>query len=164
MLHPFPFVYGNEQLLSSSRLAYVESVQRLQGQELTKKDIEEIEEESTELVIDQRKILVTGIHNQAHQKAACIPLRFASPRILVLAFDPRVLWINRDEDELPELFDEARLWRYRFDPLIDLVLCTSLSPILANKAAVRQIPRIDRIAKEISRVRQEIATSRAYEL
>jgi hypothetical protein len=160
MLQSFRYIYGNEELLTSSRLAHVESVQRLQGQELTKRDILEIEEEAIDLVLDQRKIMVTGIHNKAHQVAACVPLRFASPRILVLAFDPRVLWIDKNEDELPELFDEACLWRYRFDPLIDLVLCTCLSPILANKAATRQIPKVDRIAKEISRFRSEVVTGR----
>lgn len=133
MLQQFPFVYGNTQLLSSSRLACCESVFIHQGHQLSKTEIKEIEEEATELVVFEHKILVTGIHNHAHQVASCIPLRFGSPRILILDFDPRVLWIGKAEDDLPELFSPAILWRYWFDPLVDLILCSSMSPIVRNQ-------------------------------
>ncbi len=143
MLHQFPYIYGNTQLLGSSRLACCESVFKHQEHQLTKRDIEEIEEEAIDLVVYEHKILVTGIHNHAHQVASCIPLRFGSPRILILDFDPRILWVGKAEDDLPELFSPAILWRYWFDPLVDLILCTSLSPIAKNQPGKLVLKDID---------------------
>lgn len=78
----------------------------------------EIEREAEECVL-RGHTLVSGIHNNAHQRAAIVPLRWGSPRILVLSGGFRC-HMGENLDEEP--FKAARLWRHKFDPLTDLVV------------------------------------------
>ena len=147
---PFRFVYGNRRLIHQPNLAMVESVQRLQGSPLSQRDIDELEKEADDLVLDQNKILVTGIHNEAHQRASTIAMKWGCPQILVIAFDPRVLWFGSHLETMPDLFQRAKLWRHWFDSKTDLVLSISLSPIPLNKPGNAVRPCIDRIITEIA--------------
>ena len=85
-------------------------------------------------------ILVTGIHNAAHMRAAVIPLRWGAPRIVVLSGGFKYhLGANLDQEPFPA----ARLWRHRWDPLTDLAVsrrAPDKSPTFA-----RHNPTIDRL-------------------
>lgn len=109
------WLYGNTRLLDGN-LAHVPLC--LGPSIHSPNDLREIEREGERLVL-AGKILVCGIHNPAHQRAAIVPLRWASPRILVLSggFEYHLGKELKDEP-----FRTARLWRYQFDELVDLVI------------------------------------------
>ncbi len=78
----------------------------------------QIEKRATEKVF-RGKVLVCSYQYSENECAAVIPLRFGSPRILVVTgWIKRNLGPNLDRDPSPL----ARLWRYKFDPRVDLVL------------------------------------------
>ncbi len=114
--HPDPptvlYLYGNRALFDrptvavlASRDAGADALQRL--------------ERLVEKWVLKPAVLVAGHDTAPYRRAAVVPLRWGSPRILVLdcgMFDA----LSEDLDREP--FSTARLWRYRFDPQTDLVV------------------------------------------
>ena len=107
--------YGNIRLLHCS-LATVPSAcgapYHLPG------ELDEIERQSEELVLSN-KVLVCGIHNAAHMRAAVVPLRWGSPRIIVFSGGFHY-HLGRQLNEEP--FPAGRLWRDRWDARTDLAV------------------------------------------
>ncbi len=109
------WLYGNVRLLRG-KLGCIES--SLGPPIHTPRELDQIERQAEDLVLSGQ-VLVTGIHNAAHQRAAIVPLRWGAPRILVLSGGFHYhLGTNLKE----EPFRAARLWRYQFDELTDLVI------------------------------------------
>jgi hypothetical protein len=102
-------------------------------------DLDLVTREAEELVLDG-KILVCGIHSPAHKRAAVVPLRWGSPRILVLSggFNHHL-----GENLRQEPFRSARLWRYEFDRLTDLVVSRRAPD--KKPTFARHNPTIDRL-------------------
>jgi DNA processing protein len=106
------FLYGNLKLLEADTFCCLCS--RQAGREASA----EIEKVTEELVL-RGQVLVSGHDTPEYQRSAVVPLRFGAPRILVIDRGLfRVLGPALDQ----EPFRSARLWRYRFDPLTDLVV------------------------------------------
>ena len=82
---------------------------------------EKIERDTEKGVLDA-KVLVCSMSTTEHQSAAVVPLRWGSPRVLVL---PCGIKKVLGKDLKDECFRAARLWRYSFDPTMDLVLSFS---------------------------------------
>lgn len=130
------WLYGNAKHLYSP-LACVE---RACGPPThSPKELEAIEREAEALMF-AGKILVCGIHSPAHQKAAIVPLRWGSPRVLVLSGG---FYHHLGKDLNEEPFAEARLWRYGFDKQTDLVVSRRAPDKLPTFA--RHNPTIDRL-------------------
>lgn len=109
------WLFGNARLLEQS-LAHVQAAT---GPPDHRPDaLEAIEQEAERLVLDG-SVLVCGVHNPAHQRAAIVPLRWGSPRIIVVSggFKHHLGELLQDEP-----FPAARLWRYTWDPLTDLAI------------------------------------------
>jgi len=113
------FHYGNCRLLDGKTFAVFCS------RKASAKDLEEIEK-LTEQGVLRGEILVSGHDTPEYQRSAVVPLRWGSPRILVL---DRGFEAALGEDLREEPFRAARLWRYEFDPATDLVL----SPVRPEK-------------------------------
>jgi len=109
------WLYGNVRLLRAS----LACVDRSFGQPVhTPDQLDRISKEAMSLVLDSR-VLVAGVHNTAHQRAAVVPLRWGAPRILVFSGG---FHVHLGSDLKNEPFRAARLWRYRWDPLTDLAI------------------------------------------
>ncbi len=108
-------------------------------------ELDRIEKMAEELVLDA-KVLVCGIHNMAHQRAAVVPLRWGSPRIVVLSGG---FCHHLGENLKDEPFRAARLWRYEFDPKTDLVV-SRRAPEKAPTFASHN-PTVDRMVELIAR-------------
>ena len=109
------WLYGNVRLFHQQLCC----VHRALGQPRHRPhDLDVIETEAEHIVLGGR-VLVSGVHNAAHQRAAVVPLRWGAPRILVLSGGFR---LHLGPDLVDEPFRAARLWRYRFDPSTDLVI------------------------------------------
>lgn len=108
----FFYAYGNLRLLQSSSFTV------LCSRSPSPADLEAIERLAEQGVLDG-KTLVGGTNTDAYQRAAVVPLRWGAPRILVL---DRGLFCALGETLEEEPFRTARLWRYRFDPVSDLVV------------------------------------------
>ena len=80
--------------------------------------LDDIEREAERRILNA-EVLVCGVHNEAHQRAAVVPLRFGAPRIVVFSGGIRV---HLGEDLRNEPFRAARLWRYQWDPKTDLAV------------------------------------------
>jgi len=76
-------------------------------------------ERMTEELVLAGKIIVCGIHNPAHIRAACVPLRWGSPRIVVLSGG---FHYHLGTDLKSEPFRAGRLWRYEWDAKTDLAV------------------------------------------
>ncbi|MCB8932612.1 MAG: hypothetical protein H6534_04135 [Chthonomonadaceae bacterium] len=76
-------------------------------------------EERVEKGVLDAEVLVSGHDRPEYQRAAVVPLRWGSPRVLCL---DRGLFQALGEDLREEPFRAARLWRYQFDPGTDLVV------------------------------------------
>lgn len=109
------WLYGNSRLLDG-QLAFVASACGPNNHRPSEFDA--IEREAEELVLSSR-VLVCGIHNPAHQRAAIVPLRWGAPRIVVVSGG---FHYHLGKDLKDEPFRAARLWRYQFDPRTDLVV------------------------------------------
>jgi len=135
------WLYGNVRLLDS-HLDFVECSLGLIHPR--PRELEAVEQEAERLVLSG-KVLVAGIHNPAHQRAAIVPLRWGSPRILVFSGGFR-------HHLGPELRDEpfqvARLWRYEFDKRTDLVISRRAPDRLPTFALHN--PTVDRLVRAIS--------------
>lgn len=106
------YFYGNQRLLERETFAVVAS-RNCRSAELDR--IEQLAEDG----VHAGKVLVGGTNRPEYQRSAVVPLRWGSPRILVL--DRGMCQVlGPDLDEEP--FRTARIWRYRFDPQTDLVV------------------------------------------
>jgi predicted Rossmann fold nucleotide-binding protein DprA/Smf involved in DNA uptake len=106
------FMYGNLRLLESPTFTVMSSRNSHPA------DLEMIERLTEEGVLNN-ETLVSGHDRPEYQRAAIVPLRWGSPRILCL---DRGLFQVLGEDLRTEAFRTARLWRYQFDPKMDLVV------------------------------------------
>lgn len=106
------FLYGNQRLLEARTFAVLGSRNTLPA------DLELIERLTEEGVLNG-EVLVCGHDRPEYQRAAVVPLRWGSPRILCL--DRGMLQVL-GENLRDEAFRAARLWRYEFDPTTDLVV------------------------------------------
>ena len=106
------FLYGNVRLLDARTFAVLSSRGTLP------KDLELIEKLTEEGVLNG-EVLVVGHDRPEYQRAAVVPLRWGSPRILCL---DRGMFQVLGENLRDEAFRAARLWRYEFDPRTDLVV------------------------------------------
>jgi len=109
------WLYGNTRLLDA-RLACVPLAfgpnQHSCGM------LDTIEQQVEDIVLSG-KVLVCGIHNDAHKRAAIVPLRWGSPRIVVVSGG---FFYHIGEKLDQELFRAARLWRYGWDASTDLII------------------------------------------
>jgi DNA processing protein len=108
----FLVLYGNRKVLQTGTFAALAS----RGADSA--DLETIER-TVEKGILEGKTLVTGTNTPTYQRAAVVPLRWGSPRILPL--DRGIFHVFGESLE-EEAFPAARLWRHRFDPLTDLAI------------------------------------------
>lgn len=135
------WLFGNARLLEA-RLAHVERALGPPNQ--SPAALDEIEQDCERLVLGG-KILVSGIHNAAHQRAAIVPLRWGAPRILVLSggFEHH---LGKDLNQEP--FRIARLWRYKFDERTDRVVSRRAPDRLPTYALHN--PTVDRMIFKIA--------------
>jgi DNA processing protein len=134
------WLYGNVKLLQAS-LACVPEV--FGPDVLSPKELDRIEGKAERIVFES-KVLVCGIHNQAHQKAAIVPLRWGSPRIVIFSGGfKHHLGENLDQ----EPFRAARLWRYQWDPKTDLAISRRAPDKLPTFASLN--PTVDRVIQMI---------------
>lgn len=106
------FFYGNSRLLNSRTFSVVAS------RGTPPKALEQLEQRVERGVLGA-EVLVSGHDRPEYQRAAVVPLRWGSPRILCL---DRGLFEALGENLRDEPFRAARLWRYQFDPTTDLVV------------------------------------------
>jgi hypothetical protein len=109
------WLYGNVRLLDS-QLDYVAGAFGPDDQ--APDELNEIEAEAERLVLGG-KTLVCGIHNSAHQRAAVVPLRWGAPRVVVMSGG---FYYHLGLQLEQEPFRAARLWRYAWDPKVDLAI------------------------------------------
>lgn len=135
------WLYGNVRLLGTA----VASCSKAFGRPYqTPSNLEAIEREIEQLVL-QGRIVVTGIHNLAHQRAAIVPLRWGAPRILVFSGG---FYHHLGPDLKEEPFRAARLWRYQFDAKTDLVISRRAPDKLPTFAQFN--PTVDRLIERIT--------------
>lgn len=106
------FLYGNLRLLQAPTFAVLAS------RNTPPAGLDLIDRLTEEGVLGG-ETLVTGHDRPEYQRSAIVPLRWGSPRILVL---DRGLFHVLGPDLKDEAFRAARLWRYEFDPSIDLAV------------------------------------------
>lgn len=106
------FLYGNTKLLASKTFTVMSS-RKSRPNELNR--IEALSEEG----VLQGEVLVCGHDTPEYQRAAIVPLRYGSPRILCL---DQGLFKALGNDLTKEAFRTARLYRYQFDAKTDLVI------------------------------------------
>lgn len=134
------WLYGNVRALKAN-LAFVASACG-QG-ERTPSQLDAISAEAMRFVMSSH-VLVCGIQNRTHQRAAVVPLRWGAPRILVLSGGFKYhLGENLDQ----EPFREARLWRRSWDPLTDLAISRRAPDKLPT--FTKNNPTIDRMIRAI---------------
>ena len=134
-------MYGNTRLLLSN-LIYVRAVFGKPTHDLER--LAQIEQEIERQIL-KGGVLVTGIHNATHQRAAVVPLRWGAPRILVFSGG---FHYHLGQDLAEEPFRAARLWRYKFDPLVDLVV-SRRAPDRKPTYALHN-PTVDRLIERIA--------------
>lgn len=136
------WLYGNVRLFHSS-LAYVTSA--LGVSDCSQDMLKEIEAEAERLVLDG-KVLVCGIHNDAHRRSAVVPLRWGSPRIVVVSGGFK-FHLGVDLEQEP--FRAARLWRYKWDRLTDLIVSRRAPDKKPTFACSN--PTVDRLIEKLAR-------------
>lgn len=134
------WLYGNVRLLDAE-LAYLPAA--LGEPRQTPSQLDALEPQAEALVL-AGKILVTGIHNAAHQRVAVVPLRWGAPRVLVLSGG---FYHHLGQTLSDEPFRAARLWRYQFDAQTDLVI-SRRAPDKAPTFALYN-PTVDRLIEQI---------------
>jgi hypothetical protein len=135
------WLYGNTRLLQA-KTAYIPECfgpERQSPDELC-----EIERKAEQIVLTGT-VLVCGIHNVAHQRAACVPLRWGAPRIVVFSGGFRY---HLGEYLETEPFPVARLWRYEWDKNTDLAISIRSPPKLPSFA--KHNGTIDKLIEKIS--------------
>lgn len=108
----FLFAYGNTRLLEAKTFSVLSS------RHTTRAGLELMEKLCEDGVL-AGEVLVSGHDTPEYQRSAIVPLRWGSPRILVL---DRGLFTALGPDLKEEPFRAARLWRFQFDPKTDLVV------------------------------------------
>jgi DNA processing protein len=106
------YTYGNAPLLERNLFAIMSSRNSSLAALST---IESLTQEA----VRKGEILVSGHSTPEYQRAAVVPLRWGAPRVLVL---DRGLFKAMGEELSQEPFGAARLWRYEFDPNLDLAI------------------------------------------
>lgn len=134
------WLYGNVRLLNAKLV----SVTTAHGRPYhSSSELDEIERAAEALVLGSG-VIVTGIHSPAHQRTAIVPLRWGAPRVLVLSGGfLHHLGANLKE----EPFRAARLWRYQFDALTDLVISRRAPDRLPTFAHYN--PTVDRLVERV---------------
>lgn len=135
------WLYGNVRLLGS-RLAHIPEAF---GPPIHSPDERDALERKAEELVLSGHTLVTGIHSPAHQRVAVVPLRWGSPRIVVVSggFCYHLgLQLNQ------EPFRAARLWRYQWDPKTDLIVSRRAPEKFATYA--RHNPTVDRLVERVA--------------
>ena len=138
------WLYGNVRLLGSS-LVHVHAAF---GHPHHSPSTRELIERKVEELVLQGNVLVSGIHNPAHQRAAIVPLRWGAPRILVFSGG---FHHHLGADLKEEPFRAARLWRYQFDAKTDLVI---------SRRAPDRLPTFARFNPTVDRLIERVATRR----
>lgn len=138
------WLYGNVKLLHAA-LAFVAEAQGPPHH--FPAQLVSIEREAERLVLDG-KVLVCAVHSPAHQRAAVVPLRWGSPRIVVL---PGGFHYHLGRDLGQEPFRAARLWRYAWDPEADLAVSRRAPDKLPTYA--KNNPSVDRLVEAIAQGR-----------
>jgi|SRR5579871_174749 len=134
------WLYGNARLLDVD----LSSVPNSHGPCVhSAKELDAIEAEA-EAIVFTGKVLVCGIQNAAHQRAAVVPLRWGAPRIVVLSGG---FHHHLGEKLNQEPFRVARLWRYAWDPLTDLAISRRAPDRLPTYA--RHNRTVDRLIERI---------------
>lgn len=108
----YVFLYGNYTALDGKTFCVLAS------RDASEEELAKVEK-SVEVGVLEPMTLVSGANTAAYQRAAVVPLRWGAPRILVL---DRGLFAALGDGLDQEPFSAARLWRYRFDPSVDLVV------------------------------------------
>lgn len=121
------FLYGNMKLLETKLFSVMSS---RKSSNIALAQIEKLSEEG----VHRGEVLICGHSTPEYQQAAVVPLRWGSPRIIVL---DRGLFTALGENLSQELFSTARLWRYEFDPNVDLVV-SAVNPISSYFASCNQ--------------------------
>ena len=134
------WLFGNARLLQLD-LGYVRGA--FGPNRHTSAQLNEVEAEAERIVLGGR-ILVCGIHCEAHKRAAVVPLRWGAPRIVVLSGGFRH---HLGPELKEELFRTTRLWRYQFDPQTDLVISRRAPDKLPTYATHN--PTVDRLIELI---------------
>lgn len=133
-------LYGNLRLLLSEA-HWTPSMPSPNGNLITPQEQDDLEKRTEEAVLRGR-IVTCGYHHEGWRRVAVVPLRWGSPRIVVL---PGSLEACLGPDLLQEPFRAAHLWRYQWDCSTDLAITTRNGP---NYRAMRQ-PAIDRLCRRI---------------
>ncbi len=134
------WLYGNVRLLRAN----LACVDRSFGHPVhTPDQLDRISKEAMRLVLDSR-VLVAGVHNTAHQRAAVVPLRWGAPRILVFSGG---FHVHLGSDLKNEPFRAARLWRHQFDPQTDLVVSRRAPNRLPTFSLFN--PTVDRLIQKV---------------
>lgn len=134
------WLYGNARLLNAN-LVRVEATYGRPYQ--TPSELDEIERTAETLVLGGG-VIVAGIHNPAHQRAAIVPLRWGSPRVLVFSGG---FYHHLGVQLKDEPFRAARLWRYQFDAQTDLVISRRAPDRLPTFAHYN--PTVDRLIEKV---------------
>lgn len=135
------WLYGNARLLDGE-LAFLETA--CGPNDHDSRELDEIERQAEELVL-AAKILVCGVHNPAHMRAAVVPLRWGAPRVVVLS-GGFAHHLGPELDQEP--FRAARLWRYQWDPKVDLVISRRAPDKRPTFASYN--PTVDRLIAKIA--------------
>lgn len=106
------YFHGNQRLLEGKTFSVLSS------RNAPPADLDRIESLAEEGVLNS-EILVAGHNRPEYMRAAVVPLRWGSPRILCL---DRGLFSALGEELNEEPFAAARLWRYQFDKTTDLAI------------------------------------------
>lgn len=135
------WLYGNQKLLGW-KLAHVSPY--LWRAPATDEVLREIEREAQEIVLSG-SVIVTGIHNEAHQRAAILPLRWGAPRIVVFSGG---FYHHLGHELNQEPFRTARLWRYEWDASCDLAISLRAPDKLPTCS--KRNPTVDRLIESIA--------------
>ena len=135
------WLYGNVRLLHG-KLACVEEAL---GQRDFAPPILDAVERAAEQTVLAGKVLVCGVHNPAHQRAAIVPLRWGSPRIVVVSGG---FLYHLGLQLKQEPFRAARLWRYEWDAKTDLIVSRRDPERLPTFA--HHNPTVDRLIRELA--------------
>lgn len=136
------WLYGNVKLLQAS-LACVPEVFGPNTRSI--QALDQIEAKAERIVFES-KVLICGIHNHAHRKAAIVPIRWGSPWIIIFSGGfKHHLGENLDQ----EPFRAARLWRYQLDPKTDLAISRRAPEKLPTFASHN--PTVDRLIALIAK-------------
>lgn len=126
------YLYGNTKLIEATTFTVMSSRKSPPG-------ALDLIESLTEKEVLEGGTLVCGHNTPEYQRAAIVPLRWGSPRILALDTG---LFNALGSDLKQEPFRAARLWRYQFDPHTDLVVSCENPFAGGHKASNRKRDRL----------------------